>query len=1017
MKLRSAFFAALLVQGAVAHSSPEAIQQSIDAAISAAHAAEKQAGGYRYFEIPFPVNTRLLSVKVEDEKVVLTFDQWLAARLWNAEERVGLEQHLRAAAGENIPPEKPIEILIRYGTERRQEIVPFGDLPSPAAEIRARGLERTIPAPALAAPVVDRADYAGPQRNAGLSGRNIVLGPSHGWTWHKENRWQYQRARVYTIIEDLLPQSYINPFLEPMLENAGATTWNVRERDFQVGEVIVDNDGTTNMSHFEQTGEWTTTSAAGWKGGRPALLDERTEPFTLGTTISASAGSNATAVYTPYIPHQGRYAVYASWSIAPENSASVPMEIRHLGGTTTVRVNQQVAGGTWVFLGFFEFDQGADTTKGSVTVRADEATLTNGDRTRITADAIRFGGGMGNIAPMDSVGHKPRFTEGSRYFLQYAGAPADTVYLLDFDASRHHFGIDYIRDIAARAEWPNYLMGAPGGPNANREHPGLGVPVDMFLAWHTDAGHDEHGLIGTLSIWRLFGERGESTFPDGRSRLLNRDLTMLMHEEIMRTGRELYSSTWRPRAVQERDLGETRRPNVPSTLLELYSHHNFHDMKYGTDPRFKRDMCRAIYKAILRFIAYQEGYEPIVQPLEPTHLAAFINDDQTATITWREQPDPMEPTATADGYIVYTSIDGRSFDNGIFVDSDSHTTTPLESGETRFYRVTAANAGGESLPSRVVGVRWVQDSEPILIVDGFDRISGATVVHERSTQGFDRNDDPGVGYLYNYGVVGDQYDFDPESPWANDLETPGMGGSQMGIEDRPELGNTFNHIVAHAAALGEERSFNSATAEAFASGDIPAEHRTINWIAGRQRTTMPYPGEVKNGAPDRMRPEFEVFTAEVRAALRTHVANGGNLVVSGAHIAEDLLDGGLANDDSRDFARTVLGIDVYTPRATSTNTVRAVTPSETGLGAIKPFRFGRDLEPPINILPTVYRVISAESFASRTGAPFLEYGDTAQPAAITLGNVVLMGFPLETVMPPARRTEILHAALNTIEEW
>lgn len=1015
MKIRLSILLAFLAQGAISHGAPEAIQQSISEAISAAHEAEKEAGGYRYFEIPFPVNTRLLEVKEEEGKIVLTFDQWLASRLWNAEERADLDRQIRAAAGENIAPEKPIEILIRYGTDQQFEVVPFGDLPSPRDEIRARGLERTVPPPPLAAPVVDRVDYAGPERTGGLAGRNIVLGPSHGWTWHKENRWQYQRARVYTIIEDLLPQSYINPFLEPMLENAGATTWNVRERDFQVGEVIVDNDGTTNISLFEQSGEWSKTEASGWKGGRPAVLDEHTEPFTLGTTIRAEAGSNATAVYTPYIPHQGRYAVYASWSMSAENSASVPMEIRHLGGTTTMRVNQQVAGGTWVFLGFFEFDQGADSDKGSVTVRAEGASLNDEGATHVTVDAIRFGGGMGNIAPMDTVGYKPRFAEGSRYFLQYAGAPADSVYLLDFDASRHHFGIDYIRDIAARAEWPNYLMGAPSGPNSDRELPGLGVPVDMFLAWHTDAGHDEQGLIGTLSLWRLFGDKGDTTFPDGRSRLLNRDLTMLMHQEILRTGRELYSSTWRPRAAQERNLGETRRPNVPSTLLELYSHHNFHDMKYGTDPRFKRDMCRAIYKAILRFIAYQDGYEPIIQPLEPTHLAAFVNEDRSVTITWREQLDPMEPMATADGYIVYTSSDGRSFDNGLYVDRESHTTVPMESGATRFFRVTAANAGGESLPSRVVGVRWVEGSDPILIVDGFDRISGATVVHERSTQGFDRNDDPGVGYLFNYGVVGDQYDFDPESAWANDLETPGMGGSQMGIEDRPELGNTFNHIVAHSSALGEERSFNSATAEAYSADPIPVRHQTINWIAGRQRTIMPYPGDVKNGAPDRMKPEFEVFSAEARAALRAHLAAGGSLIVSGAHVAEDLIDGGLANEDSRDFARTALGIDVYTARATSTNTVRAVEPSDAGLGAIKPFRFGRDLEPPINILPTVYRVVSAEAIASSTGAAFLEYGDTGQPAAISLGNVVLMGFPLETVMPPARRGEILSAALETLD--
>jgi len=48
-------------------------------------------------------------------------------------------------------------------------------------------------------------------------------------------------VRIQTV-EDLYTQSYVLPFLVPMLENAGATVLLPRERDPQTVEIIVDND-------------------------------------------------------------------------------------------------------------------------------------------------------------------------------------------------------------------------------------------------------------------------------------------------------------------------------------------------------------------------------------------------------------------------------------------------------------------------------------------------------------------------------------------------------------------------------------------------------------------------------------------------------------------------------------------------------------------------------------------------------------------------------------------------------
>ncbi len=74
----------------------------------------------------------------------------------------------------------------------------------------------------------------------GLQNRHIAMWQSHGWYYEaKLNRWEWQRARIFQTVEDLYTQSYVLPFLVPMLENSGANVLLPRERDWQTAEVIV----------------------------------------------------------------------------------------------------------------------------------------------------------------------------------------------------------------------------------------------------------------------------------------------------------------------------------------------------------------------------------------------------------------------------------------------------------------------------------------------------------------------------------------------------------------------------------------------------------------------------------------------------------------------------------------------------------------------------------------------------------------------------------------------------------
>ena len=75
----------------------------------------------------------------------------------------------------------------------------------------------------------------------GLSGKHIALWGSHGRYYHQTmEQWLWQRAKLWTTVEDVYTSSYTMPFLVPMLENAGAVVVQPRERDTQAVEDVVD---------------------------------------------------------------------------------------------------------------------------------------------------------------------------------------------------------------------------------------------------------------------------------------------------------------------------------------------------------------------------------------------------------------------------------------------------------------------------------------------------------------------------------------------------------------------------------------------------------------------------------------------------------------------------------------------------------------------------------------------------------------------------------------------------------
>ena len=95
----------------------------------------------------------------------------------------------------------------------------------------------------------------------GLDGKIIAMWQSHGFYFEpKEDRWEWQRARDFQTVEDLYTQSFVMPFLMPMLENAGAYVMSPRERDINPVEIIIDNDGGVAVQGYSESNGGSNTS-------------------------------------------------------------------------------------------------------------------------------------------------------------------------------------------------------------------------------------------------------------------------------------------------------------------------------------------------------------------------------------------------------------------------------------------------------------------------------------------------------------------------------------------------------------------------------------------------------------------------------------------------------------------------------------------------------------------------------------------------------------------------------------
>ena len=810
----------------------------------------------------------------------------------------------------------------------------------------------------------------------GLQGRHLCVWASHGKFYHVgKKKWEWQRPHLFCTIEDLFTQTIVVPYLIPMLENAGAVVFTTRERDWQKHEVLVDNDTPQkNGTYAEQNGKYEWTDAGmGFAHVRDWYFDHES-PFEDGTArmVEAQSGKRelSTISWFPQMQQEGQYAVYVSYKTLPNSVSDATYIVRHKGINTTFRVNQQMGGGTWVYLGTFDF--ALDNPYDNCVMLSNQSNY----RGVITADCVRFGGGMGNVARMSpgmtsgTGSGMPRCLEGSRYYAQWAGVPYH-IY------SPFESGDDYSDDIKGRPLFANYVArGSVYLPGDS----GLSVPLEFSMGVHSDAGfRPDHSHIGTLGIYTTEWNNGVTGA--GLSRLTSRDLVDMVMAHI-KQDMDINFGQWTRRQMYDKNYGESREPLIPGIILETLSHQNFWDLYRGHDPYFKFVMARAIYKGILQYIS--EVYKldkAATQPLPVADLAAHVDPiNNRVELSWTPTYDPHDPSADPESYIIYTRIGNEGYDNGTVVNGKTSVTIDLQPEQMHYFKVAALNSGGCSMMSEEVCAQSMGNDAPrILVVNGFQRVAGPQPIDTPEMQGFDIYQDPGVVDNKMPGYCGAQFNFDITRIGKD------MGESSEELEGVIVAGNTHDFTSLHANDICSTLRCNVGSCSSSAIERVPVtQYQMMDVIMGVQKI---------DGYSSRL---YKTFTPALQQALTQFTLSGGNVMVSGAYIGSDMMAPQEQQFTADIFKYQLTGVQ-------PNDSITTITGMNTELTV-----YGRMNE-------VGYPVPRMDIISPVEGAfPTMAYRPVGQSAAVAYqGNdyhSLAFGFPLESITDAQVRRSIFYAA-------
>jgi len=762
-----------------------------------------------------------------------------------------------------------------------------------------------------------------------LAGRIVFTCAGHGWAW-SGSHWTTGRGVGQEMNEDYGNLDQMNFFI-PYAFNSGATVVAFRPIGCQPNEVVLDNDS----PGVKFSGKWFNSRSSIFFG-RPGAVPYRFAPL--------YQTESATAAYTPRLPAAGFYPVYTWVRHGPDRTSQL-YRILHTGGQTLVRVPHHMVGSGWVYLGTYYFEAGSDRKRGSVIVS--NLQPSPGFGAVAVADAIRFGNGMGDVVPVPGghVSTYPREEEASWYWVLRSLGQGQTNVL---SASASDQG-------SANVSAPPRMARA-----MNRTSEG-NIFKRIYLGFHSNAG----GSRGTIGLWN-----NPKLFP-GTDTPHQQRLAELVGVEVTTTFCGMAAPPlelpWFKRSNMAFARGDfafgeinnrTIQDTFDATILEVAFHDSREDGKLLRDPKVRDITARCSYRALVRYMNEFDGLPLQFLPEPPRNLRAS-SAPEGICVAWDA---PAEAGgAPVERYLVSRSENGHGFGNPVAVPAGrtSVTLADVPRGKDVYFRVTAVNAGGESLPSAVAGCRPAKKASAprVLFVNAFTE--------------FDRFNNP------RQSLHGTKY----------------IMPSAVGKMDRviPRLNNAFDYVVQHGKALAASgAAFDSCGREAIAHGSIQLDqYAAVVWAAGRQRTNI-------------------VTTAE-QQALSRYLARGGNLFVSGSHVASSLRGSdNTANDLSRDLHAAPADAADLSVRFLSFVPVKDSIFRRRQPGVIG------EASGQSYFIDEVCRLLPEGPGAKAC----LVYPESAAAAAVQSdrsaggGKAVCFGFPFECISPAKARTRIMADILH-----
>lgn len=769
------------------------------------------------------------------------------------------------------------------------------------------------------------------QQRGALSGKIVFMNSGHGWTWFG-SVWDLQRPDLLEMNEDYGNLDQLNFFAQYCF-NAGATVVSMRPLGHQTNEVILDNDSPS----VAFVGAWSYSSNSTFWGS-PGDVPYR--------FASLDVAETATATYTPPIPVAGFYPVY-TWVLAGSDRGEQLYRIRHTGGESLVRIPHHMVGNGWIYLGEYYFNAGANAALGSVAVSNLRGSPQGGV---VIADAIRFGNGMGSVDRGGGISRYPREDESMRYWIQANLAQGQSTSLYEGSGDDESDSWSAPPKMSAHMNYYVATNSATGD-----------IYDRIHISFHSNAGTNT--ARGTVAL--ITGD------PTPNQAELAAIVGGEVNDDLVALGSPPLEYTWFNRSGHtytggygEID-GSSFSYEMPATIVEVAFHSNASDAALMRDPKGRAAVGRATLHGVIKFMnAYDTNGAPPLAflPEAPTNLRAIAGPNGQIGLAWTA-PVSSGGSQSPTNYILYRSTNGFGFGNPISVGNvTSYTISNLTTGVDYYFRVTAANAGGESMPSETVGCRaaTTNNAPRVLVVNAFDRMDrSANLRQDNIAESWDR---PG-----NSGVVERVF---------------------------PRWNNAFDYVVAHGKAIANAGwAFDSCQNEAVANNQVPlTNYAIVIWAAGNEST-----GD-------------ETFSALEQTRLAAYLAANGAMFVSGSDVSYDLdrasgptaadrnflhnqLHAAHGNDNSTSYTAVPAGGGIFTGRANA-----GFDNGNSGIYWVRT----------PDVLTPFGGGVSVLNYSGGTGgSAAIQY-----EGAIGSGRVVVFGFPFETITSATRRNEYMSDILT-----